>query len=218
MTVMRLGLVHSPAGEEICLVRNISASGVCARLYKPKNPGEALQIELKSGQMIGGTIAWARGLDVGISFHHPIDVEDVLLSRWVSEPGKRARVPRLDVVCPGILRVNGRSLSAKVQNISPAGARVELQTDIQTSVPVVLMLPNLSPIAGAVRWAKGTSAGLRFNERLPLELVTQWVDLQRRIKRHGASHLLVRTPSAQATVQLGSMASATDAQPRRRRG
>ena len=211
---MRVGLIRSTDGEEMCLVRNLSAGGLCARLYKRKNPGDVVQIELKSGRLLSGRIAWTRGLEVGVTFHEPIDVEDLLLSRWVSESGQRPRVPRVGVSCPGILRANGRSLSARVHNISPGGARVEVQSELETMCEVVLFLPNMQPITGSVRWSKGGTAGLSFNERLPLDLVAQWVDLQRRVQRQGASHLLMRTPSAAASVRLGPAAAQNPSAPR----
>lgn len=200
---MRVGLIRTSRGEEMCLVRNISSSGLCARLYQEKRPGDVVQIELKSGGLLSGKIVWTRGLEAGIVFHAPIDLEQVLLSRWVSENGQQPRVPRVGITCPGILRVNGRSHSARVHNISPGGARLEMRSEIPTLAETVLFLPNLAPIAGHVRWSKGSTAGLSFNERLPLDLLTQWIDLQRRIQRQGASHLMVRTPSGRASVSLG---------------
>jgi hypothetical protein len=44
---------------------------------------------------------------------------------------------------------------------------------------VRLLLPDLPPITGVVRWTSGTKVGVSFNECIAFEQLAQWIQAQR---------------------------------------
>lgn len=180
VTVRRVGLVHTDEGEELCLVRNISADGLMARVYRQFRPGEKVGLELKSDSLLAGTIAWANHYEIGVEFDAPIDVADVLAARWAGEAQQRPRLPRLELDCPAILRQGAKSQRARVCDISLRGAKIRAPAPVAPSAQIVLTLPDLPCIHGVVRWAHGGEAGLLFNECLPFEVLARWAEDHRR--------------------------------------
>ena len=178
VTLLRAGILHVRGSSELCLVRNISSDGLMARVYEPIPEGQELQVELKCGQMIAGTVAWEKDQTIGIRFSHPIDLETVLAGRWVSETGIRSRQPRLKVNCPATLRSGARIHRGRLSDISAAGAKILLEKELTEEDAVTLVLVGLPPIAGTIRWVSGTAVGMSFNELLSLDDLARWRQTQ----------------------------------------
>jgi hypothetical protein len=180
---MRVGLIHAAEGKEFCLVRNISAGGLMARVYRSFRPGEEIHVELTTGHILIGDVVWARALDIGVQFRAAIDVSDVLSSRWGPDSARRPRLPRLDLNCPAIARYEARSLPVEIGNISQRGAKIVARSPVPVFARIVLGLADMPAIHGTVRWSIGDEAGLFFNESLPFAVLARWVDERRRLQR-----------------------------------
>ena len=183
LTLMRVGLMHTRESKEFCLVRNLSADGLMARAYGSFEPREEVRVELPTGHVLIGDVVWARSPDIGVQFRVPIDVANVLSTRWGPEMERRPRLPRLDLVCPAIARYGPRSFAVRVDNISQRGAKIVAREPVPNSAAIVLGLPDLPLIHGTVRWSRGDEAGLFFNDCLPFAVLARWVDGRRELKR-----------------------------------
>jgi hypothetical protein len=174
-TVMRVATIHGPAGKELCLVRNISAAGLQARVYRHRRAGDVIDIEFKEGQVLRGTIVWARDYRIGVEFHGTANLEDLLTSRWSGEGlMTRPRPIRLEGNCPGILRAGSRLLGVRVRNVSQGGANV-LVAEPVAERDAVLSLPGLPTLAGIIRWQSSEMAGMAFNEPLAVSVLARWI-------------------------------------------
>jgi hypothetical protein len=183
---MRIGLIHARAGNEFCLVRNLSADGLMARVYGSFRSGDEIQVELTTGHILAGKVVWASGADIGVRFQAPIDVSDVLSTQRGLEMRRRSRLPRLDLSCPAVARYGSRSLAVTTANISQRGAKIVAARPIPALCEVVLGLPDLPTIHGTVRWSRDDEAGIFFNECLPFTVLAQWVDERRKLDRHAS--------------------------------
>jgi hypothetical protein len=172
-------VLHAASSRELCVVRNISPSGLSARAYRRLAKGEQVQIEFKSGEMLSGSVVWERDWDVGIAFPQPIDVEAVLASRWITETAKRRNLPRIAIECDGRLRTGLQSFDVRLQDISQAGARLEMPEPKVTAGEVTLSLPDLPPVAGVIRWADGAELGISFNECIAFDRLARWIQARR---------------------------------------
>jgi hypothetical protein len=179
LALLRVALVHAGGVSDICVVRNVSPNGLSARVYRTFATGERVDIEFRSGEMLSGSVVWAQDGDVGIIFPQPIDVGTVLASRWSGEPGKRRALPRIDVDCQGLLSTGFRSIEVMLRDISQGGASLETGDEIAESSNVQLLLPNLPPIAGMVRWTSGKKIGVSFNHCLAFEQLARWIQTRR---------------------------------------
>lgn len=192
ITILRVALLHTADTKELCVVRNISAGGLSARVYRSFAVGETVQVEFRSDERLEGSVRWVREFEIGIAFPEEIDVEAVLASRWATEDGRRQRLPRVELQCRCQLRIGSRSYLATLQDISQGGAKVQLRRPLQGTDNAILTLPDLGWLEGSVRWSNGLIAGLAFNERLPFEVLVRWIQE----RRNGAGALGAVTESA----------------------
>ena len=177
--VLRVGALHSGESTDPCLVRNISARGIMARVYRKLNLGDEVDIELAPGELLKGAVLWARDWDVGIGFPEEIDVEGLLAQRWVGESAKRTRMPRIELDCPAKLQSRGRFYNVRICDISNGGARVQMQRPLAVGSNLLVTIPDLPPLRGDVRWAEGVMMGVAFHEPLPFQILAEWLQERR---------------------------------------
>jgi hypothetical protein len=179
LALLRVALLHSGGVSDICVVRNVSPNGLSARVYRKLSPREDVEIEFRSGKLLTGAVVWEDEYDVGIVFSRPIDVAQVLASRWSAQPEKRRALPRITVDCAGRLSNGLRSVEVMLRDISQGGASLEGRAHAGSLGKVELSLPDLPPIAGVVRWISGPNLGVSFNECLAFETLARWIQARR---------------------------------------
>ena len=143
ITVLRVALLHARDTKELCVVRNLSAGGLSARVYRSFAVGETLQVEFRSDERIEGSVKWVRDFEVGVAFSQEIDVEAVLTNPWATDGGRRQRLPRIDLECPCQLRVGAGFHLGDLVDISQGGAKLRLRRPLRGSADAVLNLPGL---------------------------------------------------------------------------
>jgi hypothetical protein len=179
LALLRVALLHARGTSDICVVKNVSPNGLSARVYRKVVPGEAVEVEFRSGQLLAGSVVWEEECDIGIVFPRPIDVAQVLASRWSTEPEKRRALPRIAVECAGRLSNGLRSVDVRLRDISQGGASLESHENAAGLGKVQLSLPDLPPIAGVVRWSSDTKLGVSFNECLAFDKLARWIQARR---------------------------------------
>lgn len=163
--MLRAAKLVSPAGEYLCILRDVSATGLKAKLFHPLPPGEPIALELGNGARYLLEPVWEADGHVGFQFHEgPID-----LAALVDEAGLYPkRQLRLKLDLPIDLGVGDMALVGQLRDLSLHGALVELDH--------FLALRQLVKIGGGpfpvrharVRWRKGNAHGLVFHEGFAL--------------------------------------------------
>src|SRR4051795_9161035 len=54
LALLRVALLHSGGVSDICVVRNVSPNGLSARVYRKFSPGDDVEIEFRSGELLTG--------------------------------------------------------------------------------------------------------------------------------------------------------------------
>ncbi|OAN57281.1 PilZ domain-containing protein [Sphingomonas sp. TDK1] len=181
VTTLMVGkLICAGAGEQLCRVRNISATGMMLESPFPLREADTIVVELRGGPVLEGTIMWVSGGRAGVQFTAPIDVEEVLAAAKGSSPAARLRravprAPRFAIGCTARLVCNGVSHVAVVENISQSGARIHLASRPELDRVVTLVIPGLTPHSCTIRWNDGESAGLAFIEMIPYAELAAWL-------------------------------------------
>lgn len=190
VALLRVALLHAAGASDICVVKNLSPNGLSARVYRKLAAGEEVEVEFRSGELVAGSVVWADECEVGVVFPKGIDVNAVLASGSVVEASKRRALPRISVQCPGQLSTGMRSMDIVLQDISQGGASLVVKRPMTSLGSVRLLLANLPPITGVVRWTSGEKVGISFNEKVPFEQLAQWIQAHReglglRAREHG---------------------------------
>jgi hypothetical protein len=183
LSLLRVGALMIEDRRELCLIRNISASGMMIRSYSLIPVGKSLAIELKQGTMVSGTAQWADGDLVGICFDESIDVLGLLAP---SATESKPRMPRIDLDCAAIVRDDANLYRTRAVNISQGGICVRTKAAMEPGSPVTITLVGLPPIRGTVTWRDGDEYGLGFNHVLPIaELMRLLRERQHASRRPG---------------------------------
>lgn len=157
--LIRSAKLIAPQGQFLCVIRDVSATGVSLRGFHPLPGEEPLLLELQTGDRLAIERVWNRGLDSGYRFPAPIEVGDV-----IAETGEYPKRPlRLDLDLPLDLQWGGERIEGDLVNLSQHGARIECARFLAIGQPLWLMSDRLPEIEAKVRWRDGDRYGLTFD-------------------------------------------------------
>jgi len=180
LSVFRVGKMITAAGQELCLIRNISSGGLMAHIYSAHAAEELVEIELKADRTVKGKIVWARDKKIGVQFDDKIDVAEVLAPQPnEGKPDLVPRAPRLDIRRRGRLRLGAHYQLIEIHDISQGGAKLSPAGDAKAADEVILLLEGLPPLPGIVRWSHNDMAGITFKTSIPFEQLAAWVPTHR---------------------------------------
>ncbi len=200
LSVLRTAILRTSFGEELCLVRNISAGGLMAHVYSDLKPGDPATVEFKSEISVRGHVVWSRDNLVGIQFAQLVDVFDVLSDHQGLAAGiLHSRAPRVEVRASARLRSGADYQPVMLLNISQGGAKLQLTKPDELKSDLVLMADGLPRLPGSLRWRRGDAAGISFNEVIPFADVARWVANAR---EHPLDASAPTSPSARSLSSL----------------
>lgn len=157
--LLRAAKLIAPQGQFLCVIRDVSATGVSLRGFHRLPRGEGLLLELQSGERHAIEEVWNRGNEVGYRFARHVEVADLL-----AEPGDYPKRPlRLDVGLPLRIEATGQVLEGDLVNISQQGACIECATFLAIDQPLRLVSRRLPEIHARVRWRDRQHYGLSFD-------------------------------------------------------
>jgi len=173
VSVFRLAkLVGS--GEELCLIRNISAHGVKLEVFSPKTVGETVAVDFGDGIARPGEVRWVGDDCIGLSFGEAINVAETLAS--VTAPGdRRARRLRLLREVAAALRFQRALSDCQLIDISQGGAKIRSQALLEPGNRVSLEIVGLGKLDGSIRWVRDGHAGVAFAPTLPYRQLARWI-------------------------------------------
>jgi hypothetical protein len=194
--------------RQVCSVRKLSAGGAIVQVDGPVTLGDRLDLELMTGEQLGGTIAWWRDNEVGLRFDEPIDVFAVIAQDIVSQPGERRRMPRVELVVQALMETAGGTELVTTRDISQGGAKLDVPFKLKVEERVTITLDGLPPQQGVVRWSDDHVAGIAFLPELRWQELMVWLKDRRRTREaplavpEPALPLPVAEPEQEVGVQL----------------
>lgn len=175
LTILRVGALIIDGERELCLVRNISAGGVMAHVYRTLLIGTRVEVEIKNDDPIAGKVVWARESNVGIAFDQKIDVPDLLATSKILGDGKRARRPRVAIDRAAKVRCGADIHWVQARDISQGGVKVETERSLPIDADVVVTLEGFRPLPGIVRWHHDGACGISFIQVIPIQELCDWL-------------------------------------------
>ncbi len=162
--LIRPAKLATPEGEFVCVIRDVSATGVSVRLFHPLPHGKSACLETETGQRLAMRKVWARGSEAGFQFDDTIDVASL-----ITEAGKfRKRKLRIEIELPITVTINGTDHQATISNLSQQGARIELAAPLALAQRLLIRSSYLPDIRAQVRWRGGGGYGLVFEDTFSL--------------------------------------------------
>lgn len=151
-------------GEFICVIRDVSATGISLRTFHtlPEDPGIAL--ELQNGESYEISEVRREGFEASYQFEGPIEVERLIQETW-NYPKRQLR---LNIAIP--LQVSSLTASgdAVTVNLSQQGARIECDAAFAIDQTLKVTGEAFPDTRAKVRWRRDAQYGLVFDNTLSL--------------------------------------------------
>jgi len=213
------GALTSGSVRRACSIRKISAGGAILHCDHDVEVDGRLELELMNGEHLAGAVVWRRGGEVGLSFDSQIDVFAIIAQDIVSQPGERRRMPRVELACPALLDVDGRTQLVSTRDVSQGGAKLDVPFALAAEQKVTVTLEGLRPVEGVVRWSAGTLAGIAFLPELRWQELMLWLKERRKHAfEHGSAPYAPAPPVADVPAPDGDHGIALNLPARVREG
>lgn len=163
--LLRTAKLLYPGGEYMCIVRDVSATGVRLRLFHPLPYSTGLSLELANGSIHALEKVWERDDHAGFRFADSVDVQSFLEepSRWP----KRGLRLRLDL--PITLFADGIATPAVLRNLSQQGAGIRVDRFLALAQKVRIDARGLPLLTGTVCWRANPEYGLALEQRFAFD-------------------------------------------------
>ena len=176
--ILRVGVLEQMDKVSLCLVKNISSTGVQIKFYTHPIVGNEATIRVADEPSVKGHVVWIKGDVAGLSFDEELDAARVLRVRQKLGPNRRRSVPRVSVNASATLRTGGRTRHATICDISSLGARIRTSSNLAEGDRAVISFAELPPISAFVRWCDGNEVGLAFETPIPMQVIARWIEGQ----------------------------------------
>ncbi len=148
----------------VCVIRDLSATGISVRLFEDVTWRGLIQLELQTGDRYTLEHVWHRGAEAGFRFLDPVAVEDVIAQNSFYPK----RDLRFDIDLPARLRMLTGSVEAQLNNISRQGGLMSCDTPLALNQPLRIESDRLPDIEARVRWRREGVYGLVFDTTFSL--------------------------------------------------
>lgn len=174
--ILRVGVLEQYGKSSLCLVKNISSSGVQLKCYsRPVVEGHA-SIRVADEAPVRGRIVWLEDDIAGMNFETELNAEALLRVRQKLRPQRRRATPRVNVEASACLRTGGRICRAVICDISSMGARVRTTSPLVPGDRAIVTLTDLPALDAYVRWTSGDEAGVVFETPIPMQVIAHWIE------------------------------------------
>lgn len=186
--VLRAAKLLCPLGEFLCILRDVSASGIKARLFHQLPDLQSFELELGNGERFRVELVWQRDDHAGFQFLGG----EVDLARLIDEGGPfPKRQLRLKLDLPIDVCSNGAVVVGRLHDLSQHGALIELDRALALRQLVRVSGSALPSRHARVRWRRGKAHGLVFHEGFRLDELAQLVAALQGLKQPGRESSLV---------------------------
>jgi PilZ domain len=163
--LIRTAKLICESAEFLCIIRDVSETGVRLRLFHDLPAEGRMALELSNGEVYFIERVWERDSHAGFQFAAPIDVHTFIAE---VSPYPR-RQPRLRLQFPAVLSAEGQASVATVRDLSPQGARIETTRFLAIGQRVKLEGDGFPAVLAKVCWRSGSDYGLVFEQVYTLE-------------------------------------------------
>ena len=166
--LIRAAKLVSAQGEFVCVIRDVSETGVSVRLFHALPGCTAFALHMPAGAVYEVTSVWQRDKEAGFAFAETVEVQKLVNES--AEYPKRGL--RLGLCFPVIVNTLTGRFDAVVENLSQQGARISCNALLAIDQSVRVEAPGLvgetRNVRAMVRWRRDHHYGLVFDDTFTL--------------------------------------------------
>jgi hypothetical protein len=168
--ILRVGLLEQNGRTIICLVKNISATGVQVKPYGKICDGTAVSLRV-GDENIPGVLVWSRDGLAGVKFGQTLNPQALLRIGQKMLVHRRRTAPRVTTHLKGSMRTGGMRRAITVCDLSMVGARARTDQPVTFGNCTIIDVPGLPSLTACVRWSNGAEFGVSFQPPLSIQIV-----------------------------------------------
>jgi len=177
VTTYRVARILTEQGcEQLCIIRNVSSSGLAIETRGALAIGERLFIEPRACRPMSGSVRWSDGHNHGITFDVALSPGRLGILTASDTPHHHSRAPRITVNRDAMLLVAGHWQKIHLWDISQGGAKLECASSLAPGDPVLLSITGLAKASAFVRWQRDKNVGLIFAAPFSIEDLSAWIE------------------------------------------
>lgn len=166
--LIRAAKLVSAQGEFVCVIRDVSETGVSVRLFHALPGCDSFALHMPAGAVYEVARVWQRDNEAGFAFEQKVEV-----AKLVNEAGEYPkRGLRLGLCFPVTVNTLAGRYAAVVENLSQQGARVSCDALLAIDQSVRIEAPGLDgetrDVRAKVRWRRDNHYGLVFDDTFTL--------------------------------------------------
>lgn len=166
--LIRAAKLVSAQGEFVCVIRDVSESGVSVRLFHTLPSCQHYELHMPAGAVYLVERVWDRDNEAGFAFAQTIDV-----ARMINESSEYPkRGLRLGLCFPVKISTLTETSEAVVENLSQQGARLECAALLAIDQTVRIEAPDaagvMREVRAKVRWRRERHYGVVFEDTFTL--------------------------------------------------
>jgi hypothetical protein len=166
--LIRAAKLVSAQGEFVCVIRDVSETGVSVRLFHALPGCPEFELHMPAGAVYRIVPVWNRANEAGFTFIRPVDV-----AQLINESGDYPkRGLRLGLCFPVRVSTLSQTCEAVVENLSQQGARIDCDALLAIDQTVRIAAPDLvgtlREVRAKVRWRRGRHYGVVFDDTFTL--------------------------------------------------
>ncbi len=163
--LIRAASIVAHEGEFVCVVRDVSDTGVSVRLFHRLPKGDPIELHMPCGSVYELKPVWERNNEAGFEFTQPVDV-----AQLINEAGEYPkRGLRLGIHLPVTVNTLTERVDGVIENLSQQGARIESDGLFAINQTVTLNCGDaLGEIRAKVRWRRDRHCGVVFDDTMTL--------------------------------------------------
>jgi hypothetical protein len=174
--ILRVAVLEQQGRSSLCLVKNVSSSGVQIKFYAKPILATDSSIRVADEPAVKGRITWLKDDVAGMSFDDELDPATLLRVQQKLKPNRRRNMPRVSVDALAVVRTGGRTWRAEVCDISSLGARVRTSSALREGDRAVVAFADMPSLNAYVRWSDGGESGLVFETPIPMPIIAHWIE------------------------------------------
>ena len=166
--LIRAAKLVSAQGEFVCVIRDVSETGVSVRLFHALPGCKDFALHMPAGAVYEVARVWEKGNEAGFTFTEAVEVERLVNES--SEYPKRGL--RLGLCFPVTIAMLAGRFDAVVENFSQQGARLSCNHLLAIDQSLRIEMPGpggqIREVRAKVRWRRDSNYGVVFDDTFTL--------------------------------------------------
>ncbi|MEM1052951.1 MAG: PilZ domain-containing protein [Pseudomonadota bacterium] len=167
--LIRAAKLVSSHGEFVCVLRDVSETGISLRLFHSPPTGEPIELHMPDGKSYALRPIWCEDFQAGYEFEHKVELSDFFI-----EANQFPKRPlRLSLFFPAAINSLAGPSNGVIQNLSQQGACFSCEGMFAIDQNLRLECSEreigFGEVDAKVRWRRDSDYGVVFENTLSLE-------------------------------------------------